>query len=85
MENVLNECLRTQQVEKSTLLGQLHTYLPQLVARFYEALPFPALSFAPEQGRRRLARIATKMVSPYVIGSTWTAVGSGRQYGCSPR
>lgn len=54
MENVMNEFLRTQQVEKSTLLAQLHAYLPQIVARFYEALPLPALSFEPEQGRRRL-------------------------------
>lgn len=50
----LNELLRTQQVEKSTLLAELHAYLPQIVTRFYEALPLPALSFEPERGRRRL-------------------------------
>jgi hypothetical protein len=54
MDRDVNESLRTQQVEKSALLAQLHAHLPQIVARFYEALPLPALSFEPERGRQRL-------------------------------
>jgi DNA repair photolyase len=50
-DHEINAALRSHQLERSEVLSLLHTYLPQIIERFYGDLPLPALSWEPSHWR----------------------------------